>query len=255
MAGNPFVLGNRSGGGSGFGRKQPAGSTSAGGVNVDTGEAFDTAGGFLNFIGQQTTFNNVSGFGISRARGGLRGLVGEGFRVGAENDRRFREASARLTGAVDNLAPTISDEDFNNLFAQEASRGVGEFEGNLDLINESIGIRGVSGGVAASLAVDAHAQFQQSLASAKGNVRVAKIQADAADAMRNLNAEFSLGNFLSQPADETRLATIAAFAEGEAGLAGLTAQSDQISKASANAKRAALFSLLGAGGQAVGAAI
>ena len=258
MAGNPFSFGN-SGGGGGFGFGNSGGGTSGGtGKKKKDRPEFDfgeNAQGFIDAVDARTTFDPVVGTGLSRARAGLQGLLAEGFAVGDENDRRFREASARLTGAVDNLAPTISDEDFNNLIAQEASRGVGEFEGNLDLVNESIGIRGVSGGVAASLAVDAHAQFQQSLASAKGNVRVAKIQADAADAMRNLNAEFSLGNFLSQDADETRLATIAAFTEGEAGLGGLLAQADSISNANTNAKKARQASLLGSGISAIGLAI
>jgi hypothetical protein len=241
--------------GTGTPRGNDISQSAADAVPFQGGQALD----YENFMGQvntRHTWDDVVGLGLSRSRLGLQGVVQEGFRVGAENDRRYAEGKGIMQQAVAGLGETFSDEDMRNLYAQEADRSAGDFEENIGLISESLGVRGVSGGIAADLAMANHANFQKNLMQAKGNLRVAKINSDAQDAMRNLNAQFTLGNFTAQGADESRWQALSAFTEGEAGLAGLLAQADAIKNQSKNANKAANFSLagsvLGAAGGLIG---
>lgn len=213
-----------------------------------------TANDFLSDVTSRQSGGGVD-VHVSRASGALEGLTSELFRLGEENDRRFAEGSGVMKDAVGALKPTFSDQDFRELYANEADRSAADFEDNIGLISESLGIRGVSGGLAADLAMANHAQFQKSLANAKGNLRVAKIQSDAQDAMRNLNASFTLGNFLASPADESRAAGISAFVEGSFSLAGITSQIKAQNDAKKQADKAMWMSLgssvLGAAGAAL----
>lgn len=157
-------------------------------------------------LGDESNMPGLGHLGTTNAgaRRNLRALQEEAFRIRNENDRRFGQASDFMMGQFDaNTQQTITEDDINTMFAQQAEMGTSDFLRNNDAISESLGIRGVTGGVAADLAAQSHAQFQQALAQSKGNVRIAKIQSDFQDSMRNLNAAQTLGNFLATGADET----------------------------------------------------
>lgn len=163
-------------------------------------------------------------FIFNQAPGRIRRVEELGRSQQAENERRF--ASARTFGQDvfnRNTGRTFTDERFNQIFAAEGSRATGDFLADADLLNESLGIRGVGGGVAAQQAGNLRANFLNNLAQVKGNLRLAQIQSDFADSQRNLSAGADFRNFLATPVDETELATTAAAFQGFSELGGILA--------------------------------
>ena len=244
------ALGGSGGGGAGggaaavdqlnrpFTRTQGAGG--GGAPNLSTrGRAAGRASGIVDAVGGTEP-------GLSRAENALRELLKESFTLNEQNTANRRGAEGFLQGQFDeNTKPTITESDITNLFAQQSDLLAGDFLANNRAISESIGIRGVTGGVAADLAAQSQASFQQALAQSKGNIRIAKMRQDAEDSMRNLNAAFSLGNFLAAPEDETALAGLGAFVEGTTGIASIRAQAKAASEAADAAETSAWLGLAG----------
>ena len=170
-----------------------------------------------------------SGDSYKRERDLLGEYRTEADRLNAENEAsRLRGENFMMDAFKANSGSTFSEDDLNKLFAAQADVGLEQLGGNIGALTNSLGIRGVSGGIGADLAVQAHGDFQRVLAQTKGNLRVAKIQADAADKTRNLGAAFSLGNYIGAPHDETKLFGIEGMFSGLLGLEGLNMQRDAI---------------------------
>lgn len=162
-----------------------------------------------------------SGALLERAEGNLKNLRIFGDRVGESNRARFADAlDFRKSVFDENTGRTFDDDTFNRIFAAQADRVAGDFIGNQDIFSESLGLRGVSGGVAAQAAGNLRQNFLSNLSQVSGNLRVAQLQSDAADANRNLQAGFSLSDFMATPEDETQLAVESAIFQGHSELAG-----------------------------------
>lgn len=134
-------------------------------------------------------------------------MLGEAFRLRNLEDERFGAASERLTRSVDQLPETFSDADFEEFFKDEftlAADASGQaMFGDLGMVRGALGAAGITGGgVAAGLAQAADMKRLRDTKArglqAKMDLRQAKMNADAQDALRNINAEFQLANFNNQ---------------------------------------------------------
>lgn len=182
------------------------------------------------------------------------GLLGEGFRIQQENERRRGEALELMTGAYNrSLAPTLTDDQIDLLYARETDRAAEVLSGDLGFLRDSLGVAGVTGGgFAADLGLQAHQQFARTLAEGKRDLRIAKMQQDSADALRNLQSAFGLGSFIAQGADETGLAVLGEYTGIVASLLGVELGAKAAKEAASAAETGAL---LGLGGSLAGGAI
>lgn len=138
---------------------------------------------------------------------GSRALLTEGLRLRDVEDDRFARASERLTRSVDRLPQTFSDADYEEFLRNEFAAGATEAaERSLDdfgAARSRLGSAGITGGgVAAGLAQQAELRrmrdTRSTYARAKVDLKKAKMDADAADALRDLEAEFNLAQFNNQ---------------------------------------------------------
>ena len=192
------------------------------------------------------TYLDMFGFQPHLINRGKEAMLEQGFELQDENERRYREALTFMQRAYDeNTLPTITEDDINTMFAQEAERSTADYQRNIGAVTESLGLRGISGGLAADLAAQAHGDFQRALAQSKGNIRIAKIHADAQDRMRNINAAYALGEFQARGADETGLAVTAEGIGVDMALANLLASGSAANAARNAAREASRNALIG----------
>lgn len=132
----------------------------------------------------------------------------EAQRLGQVEDERFAQARDRMSQAVENLPQTFSDQQFSDFFQNEAAlaadkSGMGYRQGMAALQQQGgyAGL-GANSGLMAGLTQQANLQriYQrnQMRTQAKLDLTRAKMDADAADALRNLNAQFQLASFENQ---------------------------------------------------------
>ena len=134
-------------------------------------------------------------------------MLAEAFRLQRVEDDRFGAASERLTRSVDQLPETFSDKDFEAFFRDEFTLGSDQATqamfGDMGNVRAALGHAGITGGgVAAGLAQAADLRrlrdTKQRALTARLDLRQAKMNADAQDALRNLQAEFNLATFNNQ---------------------------------------------------------
>lgn len=191
--------------------------------------------------------------GVSRA---MDNMLQEGFSLRDEENRRFAGASRRLTGATDAMRrqQTFSEEDYDRFFRDEftfgSDRAAADSFGDFGAIRGRLGQAGiVGGGIAAGLGMQAELkrlrETKDRAATARLDLRKAKMQADASDALRNIQAEFQLAQFNNQSPSMLGLDVITNMAEVDLTRMGLFLGDQAAARAADASERAGMFSLAG----------
>lgn len=164
----------------------------------------------------------------------------KGLELEGEENRRYKDAMAQLTGNFDRLhQPTLTDTDIQNLYSKETDKALQGELADMGQLRSALGSAGITGGgTAAAMAARINTDRFKAIKGAKRDMRITRALSATEDRAREMQDRMSLAQFQMASPSMIGLDTLTNISDLRFGEKGLEA-GKEIAQINADATRAA----------------